>query len=119
MPIYNFYVMGEISGKGGTYGLLVAIGMCIPCVNLIGLVFYIIMLIDFCKAYDQGAGMAIEDAAVVARCLMQTDAHAAAFALYEASRTARIREVQRILYEHLAAGAAPARTAQSAPAGLQ
>ncbi|HWD23851.1 MAG TPA: hypothetical protein VG368_00140, partial [Acidimicrobiales bacterium] len=30
-----------------------------------------------------------------------------------------IREVQRILNEHLAAGAAPSRTAQSAPAGLR
>jgi hypothetical protein len=59
VPLYNLYVMGEISGKGGVYGILVSIGMGIPCIGLIALIFYIIMLIDFCKAYDQGAGMAI------------------------------------------------------------
>jgi hypothetical protein len=59
VPFYNFYVLGEISGKGGMYGLLVAIGTCIPCVNLIAVVFYILLLIDFCKAYGEGAGMAI------------------------------------------------------------
>jgi hypothetical protein len=59
VPLYNLYVLGEISGKGGVYGILVAIGMCIPCIGIIALIFYIIMLIDFCKAYDQGAGMAI------------------------------------------------------------
>jgi hypothetical protein len=59
IPFYNLYVMGEISGKGGTYGLLIGLGMAIPCVGIVCLVFYVIMLIEFCKAYDQGAGMAI------------------------------------------------------------
>ncbi len=57
-PVYCYFI-GEISGKGGGYGLMVGIGLCLPCVGLIALIFYVIMLIDFCKAYDQGAGMAI------------------------------------------------------------
>jgi hypothetical protein len=59
VPIYNFYVMGEISGKGGMFGLLVAIGSCIPCVGLVAVIFYLLMLIELAKAYGQSTGMAI------------------------------------------------------------
>ena len=44
--------------------------------------------------------MAIEDAAVLARCLLQSNDHAGAFALYEASRMPRVRKVQRISAEN-------------------
>jgi salicylate hydroxylase len=45
----------------------------------------------------QGAAMAIEDAAVVAQCLAQTpDDPTAALRIYEASRWARVRKVQRL-----------------------
>lgn len=46
----------------------------------------------------QGAGMAIEDAAVLARCLSETGLgdHAAAFRMYETTRRARATKVQDI-----------------------
>jgi 6-hydroxynicotinate 3-monooxygenase len=47
-----------------------------------------------------GAAMAIEDAAVLARCLVQSNEPAAAFALYEATRMSRVRKVQRISAEN-------------------
>jgi 6-hydroxynicotinate 3-monooxygenase len=47
-----------------------------------------------------GAAMAIEDAAVLARCLLQSDDHTAAFELYEASRMPRVRKVQKISAEN-------------------
>jgi 6-hydroxynicotinate 3-monooxygenase len=47
-----------------------------------------------------GAAMAIEDAAVLARCLLQSDNHSAAFALYEMNRMPRVRKVQRISAEN-------------------
>ncbi|MGA2945340.1 MAG: FAD-dependent monooxygenase [Xanthobacteraceae bacterium] len=47
-----------------------------------------------------GAAMAIEDAAVLARCLLQSEDHAAAFALYETSRMARVRKVQKLSAEN-------------------
>jgi 6-hydroxynicotinate 3-monooxygenase len=47
-----------------------------------------------------GAAMAIEDAAVLARCLVQSNEPATAFALYEATRMSRVRKVQRISAEN-------------------
>jgi 6-hydroxynicotinate 3-monooxygenase len=47
-----------------------------------------------------GAAMAIEDAAVLARCILETNDHAAAFALYEAIRMPRVRKVQKISAEN-------------------
>ncbi len=46
----------------------------------------------------QGAGMAIEDAAMLARCLQETglDDHRLAFALYEANRKERASRVQAV-----------------------
>jgi 6-hydroxynicotinate 3-monooxygenase len=47
-----------------------------------------------------GAAMAIEDAAVLARCLLQLDDCEAAFALYQATRMPRVSKVQRISAEN-------------------
>jgi 6-hydroxynicotinate 3-monooxygenase len=44
--------------------------------------------------------MAIEDAAVLARCLVQSDDYATAFALYQATRKPRVSKVQRISAEN-------------------
>ena len=64
----------------------------------------LVLLGDACHATTpymaSGAAMAIEDAAVLARCLVQADDHATAFALYEATRMPRIRTVQRISAEN-------------------
>jgi 6-hydroxynicotinate 3-monooxygenase len=64
----------------------------------------LVLLGDACHAMTpymaSGAAMAIEDAAVLARCLVQSKDHAAAFALYEASRMPRVRKVQKISAEN-------------------
>jgi 6-hydroxynicotinate 3-monooxygenase len=64
----------------------------------------LVLLGDACHAMTpymaSGAAMAIEDAAVLARCLLQSEDHAAAFALYEASRLPRVRKVQKISAEN-------------------
>jgi 6-hydroxynicotinate 3-monooxygenase len=64
----------------------------------------LVLLGDACHAMTpymaSGAAMAIEDAAVLARCLLQSDDHAAAFALYEASRMPRVQKVQKISAEN-------------------
>lgn len=50
----------------------------------------------------QGAAMAIEDAAMLTRCLQEVgaDDHETAFALYEANRAARASKVQRISHDN-------------------
>jgi 6-hydroxynicotinate 3-monooxygenase len=50
----------------------------------------------------QGAAMAIEDAAMLLRCLQQTgvERYETAFALYEASRSGRAGRVQRVSHEN-------------------
>jgi 6-hydroxynicotinate 3-monooxygenase len=64
----------------------------------------LVLLGDACHAMTpymaSGAAMAIEDAAVLARCLLQSDDPATAFALYEASRLPRVRKVQKISAEN-------------------
>ena len=64
----------------------------------------LVLLGDACHAMTpymaSGAAMAIEDAAVLARCLLQSEDHAAAFALYEGSRMPRVGKVQRISAEN-------------------
>jgi 6-hydroxynicotinate 3-monooxygenase len=64
----------------------------------------LVLLGDACHAMPpymaSGAAMAIEDAAVLARCLLQSEDHAAAFTLYEASRMARVTMVQKISAEN-------------------
>jgi 6-hydroxynicotinate 3-monooxygenase len=64
----------------------------------------LVLLGDACHAMTpymaSGAAMAIEDAAVLARCLLQSEDHAAAFTLYEASRMARVTKVQKISAEN-------------------
>jgi 6-hydroxynicotinate 3-monooxygenase len=64
----------------------------------------LVLLGDACHAMTpymaSGAAMAVEDAAVLARCLLQTDSHAAAFELYEAIRMPRVRKVQGISAEN-------------------
>jgi len=47
-----------------------------------------------------GAAMAIEDAAVLVRCLLQSDDHASAFALYQTTRMPRVSKVQRVSAEN-------------------
>jgi 6-hydroxynicotinate 3-monooxygenase len=64
----------------------------------------LVLLGDACHAITpymaSGAAMAIEDAAVLARCMLQSDDSAAAFALYEANRMPRVRKVQMISAEN-------------------
>jgi 6-hydroxynicotinate 3-monooxygenase len=60
----------------------------------------LVLLGDACHAMmpymASGAAMAIEDAAVLARCLVQADDFASAFALYQETRMPRVSKVQRI-----------------------
>lgn len=64
----------------------------------------LVLLGDACHAMTpymaSGAAMAIEDAAVLARCLVEVDDPAAAFALYQATRMPRVGKVQRISAEN-------------------
>ncbi len=64
----------------------------------------LVLLGDACHAMmpymASGAAMAIEDAAVLARCLLQSDDCAAAFALYQTTRMPRVDKVQRISAEN-------------------
>jgi 6-hydroxynicotinate 3-monooxygenase len=64
----------------------------------------LVMVGDACHAMTpymaSGAAMAIEDAAVLARCILETNDHAAAFTLYEATRMPRVRKVQEISSEN-------------------
>jgi 2-polyprenyl-6-methoxyphenol hydroxylase-like FAD-dependent oxidoreductase len=64
----------------------------------------LVLLGDACHAMTpymaSGAAMAIEDAAVLVRCLLQSKDHAAAFRLYEANRMPRVRTVQKISAEN-------------------
>jgi 6-hydroxynicotinate 3-monooxygenase len=64
----------------------------------------LVLLGDACHAMTpymaSGAAMAIEDGAVLARCLVQSDNHSAAFELYEASRLPRVTKVQTISAEN-------------------
>ena len=64
----------------------------------------LVLLGDACHAMmpymASGAGMAMEDAVVLARCLVQAEDHAAAFRLYQTSRISRVTKVQRISAEN-------------------
>lgn len=64
----------------------------------------LVLLGDACHAMTpymaSGAAMAIEDATVLVRCLLQSDDNAAAFELYEANRMPRVRTVQKISAEN-------------------
>ncbi len=64
----------------------------------------LVLLGDACHAMTpymaSGAAMAIEDAAVLARCIVEASDHAAAFARYEATRMPRVRKVQQISSEN-------------------
>ena len=64
----------------------------------------LVLLGDACHAMmpymASGAAMAMEDAAVLARCLIQSDDHADAFVVYQATRTPRVDKVQRISAEN-------------------
>jgi 6-hydroxynicotinate 3-monooxygenase len=64
----------------------------------------LVLLGDACPAMmpymASGAAMAMEDAAVLARCLVQADDHAAAFALYQSSRISRVTKVRPISAEN-------------------
>jgi 6-hydroxynicotinate 3-monooxygenase len=64
----------------------------------------LVLLGDACHAMTpymaSGAAMAIEDAAVLARCLLRSDDNAAAFALYQTTRMPRVSMVQRISAEN-------------------
>ena len=64
----------------------------------------LVLLGDACHAMTpymaSGAAMAIEDAAVLVRCLIRTDDCTAAFALYQQTRMPRVSKVQRISAEN-------------------
>jgi 6-hydroxynicotinate 3-monooxygenase len=64
----------------------------------------LVLLGDACHAMmpymASGAAMAIEDAVVLARCLVHSADYAAALALYQTSRMTRVRKVQRISAEN-------------------
>ncbi|HET9538078.1 MAG TPA: FAD-dependent monooxygenase [Mesorhizobium sp.] len=64
----------------------------------------LVLLGDACHAMTpymaSGAAMAIEDAAVLARCLVQEADHTAAFSLYQMSRMPRVDKVQQISAEN-------------------
>jgi len=64
----------------------------------------LVLLGDACHAMTpymaSGAAMAIEDAAVLVRCLLDADDQATAFALYQATRMPRVSKVQRISAEN-------------------
>jgi 6-hydroxynicotinate 3-monooxygenase len=64
----------------------------------------LVLLGDACHAMmpymASGAAMAIEDAAVLARCLLQSDDYTSAFALYQTSRMPRVVNVHRISAEN-------------------
>jgi len=47
-----------------------------------------------------GGAMAVEDGAILARCLAQFDDREQAFRIYEATRIARVADVQRISIEN-------------------
>jgi 6-hydroxynicotinate 3-monooxygenase len=47
-----------------------------------------------------GGAMAIEDAAILSRCLGEFDTPAEAFRIYEATRQTRVGDVQRISIEN-------------------
>lgn len=64
----------------------------------------LVLLGDACHAMTpymaSGAAMAIEDAAVLVRCLIGADDCAASFALYQETRMPRVSKVQRISAEN-------------------
>lgn len=64
----------------------------------------LVLLGDACHAMmpymASGAAMAMEDAAVLARCLVQADDHATAFGLYQTSRLSRVAKVRSISAEN-------------------
>ncbi|AMN41096.1 FAD-dependent monooxygenase [Rhodoplanes sp. Z2-YC6860] len=64
----------------------------------------LVLIGDACHAMTpymaSGAAMAIEDAAVLVRCLVQSGDQATAFGLYEATRKPRVRKVQQISAEN-------------------
>jgi 6-hydroxynicotinate 3-monooxygenase len=64
----------------------------------------LVLLGDACHAMTpymaSGAAMAIEDAAVLARCLVQSDDYATAFVLFQTIRMPRVSKVQRISAEN-------------------
>jgi 6-hydroxynicotinate 3-monooxygenase len=64
----------------------------------------LVLLGDACHAMmpymASGAAMAIEDAAVLTRCFLQSDDYAGAFALYQTTRMPRVSKVQRISAEN-------------------
>jgi hypothetical protein len=52
VPVYNVMIMSKIAGRGEAYGLLTLI----PCA---GIIFMIIILVDFLKQYDVGGGFVV------------------------------------------------------------
>jgi 6-hydroxynicotinate 3-monooxygenase len=63
-----------------------------------------VLLGDACHAMmpymASGAAMAIEDAAVLTRCLIKADDYPDAFSLYQMTRMPRVNKVQRISAEN-------------------
>ena len=52
IPIYNYIVMAEIAGKPSWWGLL-------PLIPFVGIIFAIILLVQFAAAFGKGVGFAL------------------------------------------------------------
>jgi hypothetical protein len=52
IPIWNFWILSELSGKPGWWAIM----LLIPCVNI---VFIIMIMIALAQAFGKGAGFAI------------------------------------------------------------
>jgi hypothetical protein len=59
VPFYNLMIMAKIAGKGEGHGLMIALFLCVPCLNIVGFVLFILLLIEFCKQYDVGGGFVV------------------------------------------------------------
>jgi hypothetical protein len=59
VPIYNLMIMAKIAGKGEGHGLLIGLLMFVPCVNIVAIVLFIMLLMEFCNQFDVGGGFVV------------------------------------------------------------
>jgi hypothetical protein len=59
VPIYNFMILSKIAGKGEGYGALVAVLTAFPCTAPVGMVLFLLLLMEFVKPFGKGAGYAV------------------------------------------------------------
>jgi hypothetical protein len=55
IPVYNLWVLFEISGKPGWWAIL----SFIPFINIIGLVLYILAMVELSKRFGKGGAFAL------------------------------------------------------------